>query len=63
MASMFRQVREEVGDVNILVNNAGIMITKQFMQQTDAEIMSTINVRQENYSWQISEMFTSLLTG
>ena len=23
---MFRQVREQVGDVNILVNNAGIMV-------------------------------------
>ena len=63
VGEMADRVRREVGDVNILVNNAGIMITKQFMQQTDAEIMSTINVRQENYSWQISEMFTSLLTG
>ena len=63
VGEMADRVRREVGDVNILVNNARIMITKQFMQQTDAEIMSTINVRQENYSWQISEMFTSLLTG
>ena len=27
----FRMVREEVGDVNILVNNAGIMIIKQVL--------------------------------
>ena len=50
VGEMADRVRREVGDVNILVNNAGIMITKQFMQQTDAEIMSTINVRQEKYS-------------
>ena len=41
---MAARVRAEVGDVNILVNNAGIMITKQFLQQTDEEIQSTINV-------------------
>lgn len=50
VGEMADRVRREVGDVNILVNNAGIMITKQFMQQTDAEITSTINVRQEKYS-------------
>ena len=29
VAEMARRVREEVGDVNILVNNAGIMVIKQ----------------------------------
>ena len=42
--AMAQKVRKEVGDVNILVNNAGIMITKQFLQQTDTEVQSTINV-------------------
>ena len=41
---MAEKVRKEVGDVNILINNAGIMITKQFLQQTEEEIQSTINV-------------------
>ena len=27
---MFRQVREQVGDVNILVNNAGIMVMSSY---------------------------------
>ena len=45
---MAQKVRKEVGDVNILVNNAGIMITKQFLQQTDDEVQSTINVRNKN---------------
>ena len=45
---MAQKVRKEVGDVNILVNNAGIMITKQFLQQTDNEVQSTINVRNKN---------------
>ena len=44
---MAQKVRKEVGDVNILVNNAGIMITKQFLQQTDIEIQSTMNVSSE----------------
>ena len=39
-----RRVREEVGDVHILINNAGIMITKQFMEQSDLEIERTVNV-------------------
>ena len=42
-----RRVRREVGDVNILVNNAGIMITKQFMQFTDNEIENTVNVSEK----------------
>ena len=29
--TMYRLVREEVGDVNILVNNAGIMVIKQVL--------------------------------
>ena len=41
---MAARVRRDVGDVNILVNNAGIMVTKQFLLQTDAEIESTVNV-------------------
>ena len=41
---MAARVRKDVGDVNILVNNAGIMVTKQFLLQTDAEIESTVNV-------------------
>ena len=42
---MAARVRRDVGDVNILMNNAGIMVTKQFLLQTDAEIESTVNVR------------------
>ena len=42
---MAARVRREVGDVNILINNAGIMVTKQFLLQTDDEIESTVNVR------------------
>ncbi len=35
----------QVGDVNILFNNAGIMIAKQFLQHTEEEITRIINVR------------------
>ena len=39
-------MREEVGNVTVLINNAGIMITKQFMKFTDQEIENTVNVRE-----------------
>ena len=46
---MAERVRREVGDVNILINNAGIMINKQFMLQTDEEVINTINVSIDDY--------------
>ena len=54
-----RQVREEVGDVNILVNNAGIMVIKkllvvflfffpqvikQLLQHSNSEVQDTMDV-------------------
>ena len=56
---LFRQVREEVGDVNILVNNAGIMVIKkllvvflfffpqvikQLLQHSNSEVQDTMDV-------------------
>jgi short-subunit dehydrogenase len=37
----------QVGDVNILFNNAGIMIAKQFLQHTEEEIIRSLNVSPE----------------
>ena len=58
---MADRVRREVGDVNILVNNAGIMITKQFMQQTDDEIQSTINVNLMGQIWVLREFLPAMV--
>ena len=58
---MADKVRREVGDVNILVNNAGIMVTKQFMQQTDQEIMATINVNLMGQIWVLREFLPAMI--
>lgn len=58
---MADRVRREVGDVNILFNNAGIMITKQFMQQTDDEIQSTINVNLLGQIWVLREFLPAMI--
>ena len=58
---MADRVRREVGDVNILVNNAGIMVTKQFMQQTDEEIMATINVNLMGQIWVLREFLPAMI--
>jgi len=56
-----RRVRREVGDVNILVNNAGIMITKSFLQLTDREIESTINVNLMGQMWCLREFLPPMI--
>jgi len=58
---MAQKVRKEVGDVNILVNNAGIMITKQFLQQTDIEIQSTMNVNLMGQVWVLREFLPAMI--
>jgi len=59
--TMAMKVRKEVGDVNILVNNAGIMITKQFLEQTDSEVESTINVNLMGQVWVLREFLPAMI--
>ncbi|XP_023339978.1 epidermal retinol dehydrogenase 2 isoform X2 [Eurytemora carolleeae] len=56
-----RRVREDVGDVNILINNAGVMITKQFMEQSDLEIEKTVNVNLMGQLWCLREFLPAML--
>lgn len=56
-----RRVRREVGDVNILVNNAGIMVTKQFMQFSDSEIENTVNVNLMGQVWCLREFLPAMI--
>lgn len=58
---MARRVREEVGDVNILVNNAGIMVIKQLMAHTDAEIQDTVNVNLLGQVWVLREFLPAMI--
>ena len=43
------------------VNKVGIMITKQFMQQTDDEIQSTINVNLLGQIWVLREFLPAMV--
>lgn len=52
---MYFQVRQEVGDVTILINNAGIVTGKKFMDSPDALIEKTLQVNTMAHFW----VFTS----
>jgi len=58
---MAKKVRKDVGDVNILVNNAGIMITKQFLQQSDDDVQSTIDVNLMGQIWVLREFLPAMI--
>jgi len=44
-------VKEEVGDVTILINNAGIIFVKSFMNQSFDEIEQVIDVNVTAHYW------------
>ncbi|KAJ7338848.1 hypothetical protein JRQ81_012750 [Phrynocephalus forsythii] len=45
------QVKKEVGDVNILINNSGIWNKKSFMEASDSDIEDTIKTNTEAHFW------------
>ncbi|NXY86376.1 RDHE2 dehydrogenase, partial [Alcedo cyanopectus] len=45
------QVKKEVGDVSILVNNAGIVTGKSFIQSPDSLVEKTMEVNIEAHFW------------
>lgn len=45
------QVKREVGDVNILVNNAGIVTGKKFMDAPDSLVEKTMEVNTMAHFW------------
>lgn len=61
VAKMARQVREEVGDVNILVNNAGIMVIKQLLQHSDSEVQDTMDVNLLGQIWVLREFLPAMI--
>ena len=58
---MAAKVREEVGEVTILVNNAGVMVIKQFLEQSDAEVEDTVNVNLLGQLWLIRQFLPGML--
>lgn len=55
------RVKEDVGEVSLLVNNAGIVSGKKFMDCTDEEISATFDVNSLAHFWTIREFLPSML--
>ena len=51
-----KKVKEEVGDVTILINNAGIVFVKSFLNQSPDEIIRVIDVNVIAHYW-VSNIF------
>ncbi len=45
------QVKAEVGDVDILINNAGIVIGKPILESTEQDIIKTFEVNVFSHFW------------
>lgn len=54
------KIRYEVGNVSILVNNAGIMPTRPLMQQNEAEIKKTFDINVFAHFWVRINQFSSV---
>ncbi|XP_039272464.2 retinol dehydrogenase 10-like [Styela clava] len=58
---MAQKARMEAGDVTILVNNAGIVYGKDFMEITDEEIEKTIKVNSLAHFWTVRAFLPRML--
>ncbi|XP_018400715.1 PREDICTED: short-chain dehydrogenase/reductase family 16C member 6-like [Cyphomyrmex costatus] len=56
-----KKVKEEVGDVTILVNNAGIVFPKLFLKQSLDEIAQVINVNVMAHYWTLKAFLPSMI--
>ncbi|KAL4703727.1 hypothetical protein ACJJTC_016734 [Scirpophaga incertulas] len=55
------QVQREVGDVTILMNNAGIMPCKSFLRQTEKEIRMMMDINVNGVIWTMQAFLPSML--
>lgn len=46
-----KQVEQDVGHVTILVNNAGILISRTFLECSDDELAKQVNVNTISHFW------------
>nr|XP_012215645.1 PREDICTED: short-chain dehydrogenase/reductase family 16C member 6-like [Linepithema humile] len=58
---MAEKVRTEVGDVTILINNAGLGIVKTLLNYSDDEITRTINVNVIAHYWMLRAFLPSMI--
>ncbi|KAK3611909.1 hypothetical protein CHS0354_013974, partial [Potamilus streckersoni] len=56
------QVRREIGDVHILVNNAGILNGEELLGIDDVDIQKTIDVNTMAHFWTIKEFLPSMIS-
>lgn len=56
-----KQIKEKVGVVTILVNNAGIMPTHPLLQQTEAEIRKTFEINVMAHFWLIQSLLPDMI--
>ncbi|KAL6266910.1 hypothetical protein P5V15_003738 [Pogonomyrmex californicus] len=56
-----KKIKEEVGDVTILVNNAGIMPCRVFLDFTTDEIMQTFNVNVLAHFWMLQAFLPNMI--
>jgi len=56
-----RKVKEEVGKVDILINNAGIVSGKFLVDLTEEHIVRTFNVNTVSHFWTIKEFLPDML--
>lgn len=56
-----QKVLQEVGDIDILINNAGVVFGKSFLEYTDAEIEKTIAVDLMAIIWTLRAFLPSMI--
>ncbi|XP_058443116.1 epidermal retinol dehydrogenase 2 isoform X3 [Malaya genurostris] len=57
-----KKIKEQVGVVSILVNNAGIMPTHPLLQQTEQEIRKTFDINVLAHFWFLQALLPDMLT-
>ncbi|XP_015270752.1 PREDICTED: epidermal retinol dehydrogenase 2-like [Gekko japonicus] len=55
------KVKKEVGDVNILVNNAGVLIGKNFLDIPDSKMDETLDVNFKAHFWTCKAFLPSMI--
>ncbi|RWS23589.1 Short-chain dehydrogenase/reductase family 16C member 6-like protein [Leptotrombidium deliense] len=61
VCSIAEKVRDEVGNVTILVNNAGIVSGKNILQLSEEEIVRTFQVNTLSHFWTIKAFLPSMI--
>ncbi|NXG50527.1 RDHE2 dehydrogenase, partial [Psilopogon haemacephalus] len=56
------KVREDIGDVTILINNAGIAVGKKFLELSDAEFEKTLRVNLLSQVWTCKTFLPAMMT-